>query len=532
MMVIEMLLLSRIFKNWKIVLFILLLIAIALLAFWWLKISTPYGLGLINDSSAYVGGAVNMLGGYGYSRLSGGGEVKPITHFPPMFSIILALIGLTGMDIIRLARFVILLLYGLNAILVGLSLLVITRRYFVSILGAFLFATSGIFLRVHSMLMSEPLFITFCLMSSLFLALFFYKQHRRWLFIAGLLAGFAVLTRYAGLALFLTAILTIVLLHRGLRSTLLDVSFFMLGAGPLPVAWSIRNRLLTGTTANRQFLWHPPAWSKIDTGIFNFLDWLSPFNILTWLQERKWLAYGFALLLVLAFLALMFYSWHRLFKHKSANGSLVGESLWLYNQIYVVVYLSSILATMALFDASTLFENRILAPAEVFFLIVILALMTRWLENKSLFLKSGVILVLLIFAWFWAKDGKQAVKILGKDGQGFASLSWRNSRTIEYIRMLPADKMIYTNKSTGVFLLTGRNAYAVQSRVDPVTQIPRSTYVEELDRLHNDVIARRAVLIFFGADQQTEPEDRAWLEDLTSGLTIFEDFSDSVVYDR
>jgi len=227
-----MLLLSWTKKNWKLVLFFLLLSAIALLAFWWLKISTPYGLGLINDSSAYVGGAVNLLGGYGYSRLSGGGEVKPITHFPPMFSIILALVGLTGINIIRAARFMILLLYGFNAVLVAISLLVITRRNFVSLLGAFLFATNSVFLRVHSMLMSEPLFITFCLLSGLFLAHFFNEKHRRWLFFAGLFAGFAALTRYAGLALFLTAILTIVLMRQRLKIVLLDVIFFLLGAGP------------------------------------------------------------------------------------------------------------------------------------------------------------------------------------------------------------------------------------------------------------------------------------------------------------
>ena len=520
-------------ETWKVTFFVVVLAVIALVAFWWLKISTPYGLGLINDSSAYVGGAVNLLAGNGYSRISGGGEVKPTTHFPPMFSIILALIGLTGMDIIRAARLVILVLYGINAVLVGISLLVITRRYSISLLGAFLFATSSIFLRVHSMLMSEPLFITLGLLSSLFLALFFYQKHRRWLFIAGLLAGCAALTRYAGLALFLTAVLTIILLRRRLSPILLDALVFLLGAWPLTLAWSLRNRLLTGTAANRQLLWHPPAWSKIESGLFNFLDWLSPDGILTWFQEQKLAAYGFTLLLGLVFLALMVYIWLRLFRDVPASrAEEAGEALLLNNQIYGIVYIGSILATMALFDASTLFENRILAPMEVSFLIVILAYISRWMENRVLVIRVVGILVLLVFAWFWAREGRQMVDILRQDGQGFAGLSWRNSRTIEYIQTLPPDKTIYTNKSTGVFLLTGRNAYAILSRTDPVTQKPRPNYAEELEKLHRDVQERRAVLIFFGADQQTEPEDRAWLEDLRSGLTIFKKFTDSEVYDR
>ena len=520
-------------ETWKATFFIVVLAVIALVAFWWLKISTPYGLGLINDSSAYVGGAVNLLAGNGYSRISGGGEVKPTTHFPPMFSIILALIGLPGIDILFAARLVILLLYGFNVVLVGLSLLVITRRYLISLLGAFLFASSSIFLRVHSMLMSEPLFITLGLLSSLFLALFFFQKHRRWLFFAGLLAGCAALTRYAGLALFLTAVLTIILLRRRLSPILLDALVFLLGAWPLTLAWSLRNRLLTGTAANRQLLWHPPAWSKIDFGLFNFLDWLFPDGIVTWFQEQKWAAYGFTILIGLAFLGMMIYTRARLFRHASVVGNVeAGETLLLSHQIYVVVYIGLILATMVLFDASTLFENRILAPMEVSFLIVLLAYITRWTENRNLFLKVALVLVLLVIAWFWAREGRQMVDILRQDGQGFASLSWRNSPTIEYIRALPQDKIIYTNKSTGVFLLTERNAYAILSRTDPVTQKPRLDYEEELEKLHRDVLEGRVVLIFFGADQQTEPEDLAWLEDLRSGLTIFKKFSDSEVYDR
>jgi hypothetical protein len=531
--VVEMLLLSWVNKNWKVVLFVLSLIAIALLAFWWLKISTPYGLGMINDSSAYVGGAVNMLGGYGYSRLSGGGEVKPITHFPPMFSIILALVGLTGINIISAARLVVLLLYSFNVVLVAISLLVITRRNLISLLGAFLFATNSVFLSVHSMLMSEPLFITFCLLSGLFLAYFFNEKHRRWLFFAGLFAGFAALTRYAGLALFLTAILTIVLLRHKLKNVLVDVIFFLLGAVPLTLAWSLRNRFLTGTAANRQILWHPPAWSKIEFGLFNFLDWLFPDRIFIVLKEQKWAAYGLAFLLVLAFMIMIVYTWYRLIHDEQVEKYVeTGKALLLFHQMHVIVYIGSILATMILVDASTLFENRILAPMEVSFLIVILALISRWMGRSVYLLRFVVALVILVFAWYWVSDGSLTVDKLRRDGGGFASLAWRNSRTIEYIQRLPPEKIIYTNKSTAVFLLTGRNAYAVQSRVDPVTQIPRASYVEELDRLHNDVLSRRAVLIFFGADQQTAPEDRAWLEDLRSGLTIFEDFGDSEVYDR
>lgn len=56
--------------------------------------NTRWGVGLRGDSYAYISGARNLADGLGYSRVSGGGEVKPITHFPPLFSLLLA----TGKD--------------------------------------------------------------------------------------------------------------------------------------------------------------------------------------------------------------------------------------------------------------------------------------------------------------------------------------------------------------------------------------------------------------------------------------------------
>jgi hypothetical protein len=515
------------------VIYFFLLFAIAFLGFWWLKISTFYGLGLVNDSYAYVSGAINILKGNGYSQLSGGGEVSPITHFPPMFSILLALVDLLKIDILFAARLVVLSLFGLNAILVGITLLAITRRYSVSLLGAFLSATSGVFLRTHSMLMSEPLFITLSLISSLCLIVSFLHKRRTWLLIAGVLAGCATLTRYAGLASIFTALLTIALFRRKVKLVLSDALFYVLGALPLIISWGLRNQLLTGTVANRQLLWHLPSWSTIELGLFNFLAWIFPRGFLSWLQAQKYFAYALTLFIGFVFLWLVITTFRSFYRYSQPDGQAeAGEKLYIYHLIYVVVYLGAILATMIFFDASTRFENRILAPMEVSLLIVILGALAKWSERRPLYQKVLVITLLLMFTWFWAREGRYTVELLGKDGQGYASLTWKNSPTIEYIRNLPPEKIIYTNKNTGVFLQTGRNSYRLLSRTDPVTLKPRDNYEDQLAEIHQNILSQKAVLIFFGPDEQTEPEDRAWLEDLRSGLTMFEKFSDSEVYDR
>src|SRR5512142_1231500 len=75
--------------------------------------ATPEGLGLSDDSIAYVAGARSMLAGQGYREawLESNG---PVTHFPPAFSSVLAFIGWFGLDPLRGARFLNASLFGLN----------------------------------------------------------------------------------------------------------------------------------------------------------------------------------------------------------------------------------------------------------------------------------------------------------------------------------------------------------------------------------------------------------------------------------
>jgi hypothetical protein len=108
-------------------LFLLALLVLAAIGIFALWRSTPYGLGLVNDSATYVEGAANLLAGKGYVRTSGGGELKPITHFPPLFSLLLAALGLAGMDLLQGARLAISVLFGIDIVLVGLSVYKISR---------------------------------------------------------------------------------------------------------------------------------------------------------------------------------------------------------------------------------------------------------------------------------------------------------------------------------------------------------------------------------------------------------------------
>jgi hypothetical protein len=123
--------------------------------------STPQGLGLNDDSIAYIAGARGMLSGQGYRELwivSAG----PVTHFPPGFPGALALTGLlTGLDPLRGARILNGLLFGANIFLAGWLAWRMTQSPWLGVLTAALFLLTPSLLRVHANAMSEPLTFVF-----------------------------------------------------------------------------------------------------------------------------------------------------------------------------------------------------------------------------------------------------------------------------------------------------------------------------------------------------------------------------------
>ena len=163
--------------------------------------ATPNGLGLSDDSIAYIAGARSMAAGDGY-REAWLASNQPVTHFPPAFSSVLALFGRFGMDPLRAARWVNALLFGANAALLGILGWRMTPSLTAGVVLAALFVASGEMFSVHAVAMSEPLFIFLSLLAFWMFDLYFERDHHwLWMIACGIFVGLAYLTRYAALAL-------------------------------------------------------------------------------------------------------------------------------------------------------------------------------------------------------------------------------------------------------------------------------------------------------------------------------------------
>jgi len=481
----------------SIFLFITALSAFGLMGAVMLKIATPMGLGLINDSTAYIAGARSLLQGTGYSEIWLATDFEPIIHYPPLLSSLLALIGLSGLDPMRGVRVLNILLYGSNIWLMGILGWKVTGFKLAGLLTAFYFVLDGVLLEIHAYALSEPLFIFFLISSIILIDLHFKKQSNTSLALAGIATGLALLTRYVGLALLATTVLALVVLHIDWRRRFVSVGIFLACSLPWFFAWIFRNRLLTGMATNRGIKWKPLAGENIMLGINNFTDWLFHFNLT--------LKMGiFPTLLVILFLSFLvvwlLISGIRHFAKPSDTSK--PNTIVFFSVGFALIYISSLIVSLSFFDGTTKLQHRILSPIYVTFTIILVSVFFWLWKHRQVTLKIAVVCAACIMFFLSGAYYYQTVGRLMKDGQGYASSGYQNTVIAEFLRKLPSNVKIYTNSPPAVYSSTDRRSYILFLDVDLTSETKR--FYEQVNR---EVGKGEAVLAFYGihkGDMSTE----------------------------
>jgi hypothetical protein len=130
----------------------------------------------------------------------------------------------------------------------------------------------------------------------------------------------------------------------------------------------------------------------------------------------------------------------------------------------------------------------------------------------------------LFFTLFNTLDGIRAVEELGRDGLGFNHSGWRESPALRTLQSMPF-RVLYSNRPTAIYLLTGRTSYIIPTRTDPVTLQPRTDYPSELETMRSQIAKGVAILVLF-----RETEDEGGWYDLTEGLPMLADYGDASLY--
>jgi hypothetical protein len=359
------------------------------------------------------------------------------------------------------------------------------------------------------------------------------QPHWGWLALTGLLLSLAYLTRYAGVSLFITVILVMILLR---PPTMLKRAGIILAGALLPIlVWTIYSLVISaaGSMGNRQLLWHPIPFRTLFEALKNLLTWIAPNDLLAsgsfWGRTLSL----FSLLLGPGLIAWLVWAvWYRIKLAKEQKNLDGGFALTFTQVLHILIYLGFMVISLTFFDASTPLNDRILSviyiPGMILFSSV-LAWLWNKLSERAAGLRWALAIFCLLLVAFSIKDGYAAVNQLGREGQGFAHRGISGSPVIQVIRLMPPT-VIYSNKPGAIFLLTAKSAYVTPTPLDPVTGQTRSDFNEELVQMQQRVRGGQAILVLFGLRNSGDPDEVDLFADLSDDLHVQADYGGIVIF--
>ena len=258
--------------------FTLYLLAISLLGMLFAFIVTfRYGPGLATDGSRYLSTAESLINGQGFTEYLG----VPLTQFPPVYSIIIAIIGfVTRADVFVIAQYLNILTFGLTIWLAGKFFRkLFPENVLYAYIGSAVFVTSVSLLRMASNVLSDLMFLAVTIVFLMLVTDFMENPSRRNLFTLGLLCAVSPLLRYAGLTHILTASLIILLIQRKewLKGILQAGIFSLLTSLPTLLWVYFHNYLQTGILFGTRL--PPNPQGNLQTTIAKAVHWFVPFSI-------------------------------------------------------------------------------------------------------------------------------------------------------------------------------------------------------------------------------------------------------------
>ena len=487
--------------------------------------STPYGVGLVSDSVNYINGARSIAAGNGYYRESGGGTLKAITNFPPLYSIVLSLPLKFGMDWLTASWWVSLVFFVLNTVLIIRVIWLAGGSRWAGLAGAALFLCMQPYLYYQFYAMSEPVYY-FCTFLAFIFMLESFRKSRfdRW-FCCGLACGGAFLARYIGIVSLCAVFGAMLVFLRSKRGQ----AFAGLFTGSLPLigAWLVRNALATGNASNRQILSHWVTLDDLYHGIVIFWRWIWPDRYGKIETPAPWMVWGTAGFLagaLLFCLILMIVNGRR---EKPFSPAVISIWTWL---LFIPGYLAFVVLTISLFDASVNIEERILFPAFMIFWLILPTVFGWFLSRRDYLPALLPLAVLVFFSVLFAQDTLKRLPEMAERGYGWGWEGWQDSPAMRIIRELPEDKVIYSNQIEAVSLWAGRGAYALLDPVDPSSEQMREGYQDTFNEIRRQVRDGEAVMVFFGIQDWLGDEGDNWVTQICADLPfIYQDSSEWVI---
>ena len=462
---------------------------------------TQAGPGVSGDSVYYVMGAQNLISGNGYSRYSGGWEAIPITGFPPIFSLLLAIAGFLGRDLYETARVINIVLFGINIFMAGLLAYRFTRNSTPALIASLLMMSSASMIHYHSWVMTEGLYIFLSLISLLTLVLYFETNKTYILIITALLMAASILTRYVGLTSVAMAGLGILILSRlsWTKRLLHCVVLALFSLTPL-VLWLYRNSVVSTSLVNRQLIFHFMSPELLRGFISEAVSWFSPriLHLPNVLDGLLFLFFAVALPALYLIYELKSGLWHKTTPWQGF------DILPLLIILFIPSYAILLIANTTLLDASTTLSatRRYLLPVLVMMVLLLVCAVYRLVERRGLGLKITSLVIGIVFIGFFVSGSLSDLRNSNKD-LGYTDMKHAWPEVVNALNGIDKSHLFISDNVELFYFLAGRPAYAFPIKFDDYTQQARQDYSEQIARAKTR-LENGAIIVLFqpNADRQ------------------------------
>ncbi|HAD82113.1 MAG: hypothetical protein A2509_02480 [Candidatus Edwardsbacteria bacterium RIFOXYD12_FULL_50_11] len=408
---------------------------------------TRWGVAINNDSTVYLSSALNYSRGAGLSEWSANGQLKPMTHFPPLYPLMLAFADKLGFDILVASRWLNALLFGSNIFLTGLLSSMLTKWRCAAVITSLLFLFSTHLLLLHMMAVSEPLFISLILLAIWCVMRYAERGTFPVLLLSGFFLGLAALSRYIGVAFIISVLIFLVSFRAGAnKTTLLRVISFILVSFSGLMLWVARNIHYTSSAADRSFDVYPLVKLSLLKGLQTILWWLMFEVDMNYLGYVRFISFFLILFLLFKYWApqITAMSQKRLLSKFSKSH--------LFILLCLASYIISLFASILFLDPAIMLDYRILSPAYVL-LLLMFPLFSKPIQ-MNLFLATIVVFWITsstAFGIWWGVDRTNSVK-----WDAYQRFNWHKMDSIQILDELPKDGAFLTNDPELLYALTGK----------------------------------------------------------------------------
>jgi len=498
-----------------------------------------------SDSIAYITSARNLLRGIGLGYYYPSGRFYILTHYPPLYPLVLAGLGLLQVDLVVAARWLSILLFAGTLFGAGLVFLRYSPSPWLAILGSLLIGIFPTSLMMCGYAMSEPLFVFLFVLAGFSLVGYFQSENYRRLILAAFVTGLLPFTRYIGLANIGAMAVCVLLFSSGKWKVRLGKTALFGFIASLPILiWVI----WVYTSVDRSLAGRGLGvnWNELSR---SFLEFRAVFLNTVWL----WLPFGkflipihsririLSLLLVAAGITLATLLAERHLRKGSSQPVTKGDL-----QIFSIFGLSS-LAYVAALVLTFLFtrpapdiDNRMLLPLYTGLVLCLLAAFSSWanawFRERLRWLMVIPWLIGVVIVYWYSADVLWQVKYFHKGG-GDINYSWKDSETIAAVRDLPPDVPVISDKAALLLLWADRPAYEMMNSFPPDFVNQSAPYGEdEMDSAQIVFRQQGAALVLFRGHLSAElaqdygEKGKERMDSLLEGLILLGQYSDGAIY--